>query len=83
MREVAIEILRYDPEAGPVTLDSFAVITSQLNSRIRNRGLSAWGILHQRDQESGHQLPFIEQSSSTPPTLPCKVFACDVMRRYK
>ena len=24
-----------------------------------------------------------QQSSSTPPTLPCKVFACDVMRRYK
>ena len=64
MREVAIEILRYDPEAGPVTLDSFAVITSQLNSRIRNRGLSSWEILHQRDQESGHQLPFIDQELS-------------------
>ena len=39
VREVAIEILRYDPEAGPVTVDSLAVITSHLNFRIRNRGL--------------------------------------------
>ena len=64
MREVAIEILRYDPEAGPVTVDSLTVTTSQLNSRIRNRGLSAREISHQRDQESGHQLPFIDQELS-------------------
>ena len=62
--EVAIEILRYDPETGPVTVGSLAVITSQLNSRIRNRGLSAWEILHQQDQESGHQLPFIDKELS-------------------
>ena len=62
--EVSIEILRYDPEAGPVTVDSLAVITSQINSRIRNRGLSAWEILHQQGQESGHQLPFIDQKLS-------------------
>ena len=64
VREVAIEILRYDPEAGPMTVDSLALITSQLNPHIRNPGLSAWEILHQRDQESGHRLPFIDQELS-------------------
>ena len=49
VREVAIEILRYDPEAGPMTVDSLALITSQQNSHIRNPGLLAWEILHQQN----------------------------------
>ena len=44
-----------------LTDETLALITSQLNSRIRNRGLSAWEILRQRDQCSGVQLPFFDE----------------------
>ena len=44
-----------------LTDETLALIISQLNSRIRNRGLSAWEILRQRDQCSGLQLPFLNE----------------------
>ena len=56
IQELISEILRYNTDAGPITADTLAVVTNQLNSRIRGRGLTAWEILHQRDHETGSQL---------------------------
>ena len=46
----------YDPEGGPISTSQLAVVINQLNARIRNRGLSAWEILNQRNQYTGEQL---------------------------
>ena len=56
IRELISEILRFCPNGGKVTPIELASVVNQLNSRIRNRGLSAWEIFHQRDQLSGEQL---------------------------
>ena len=56
IRELGSEILRLHPEGGPISSEQLAVITNQLNSRIRNRGLSAWEILCQRNQFTGEQI---------------------------
>ena len=56
IQELISEILRYNVDAGPVSADTLAIVTNQLNSRIRGRGLTAWEILYQRDHESGSQL---------------------------
>ena len=56
IQELISEILKYNTDAGPITADTLAVVTNQLNSRIRGRGLTAWEILHQRDHETGNQL---------------------------
>ena len=55
IRELNSEILRLLPEGGPIPPSTLALATSQLNARIRNRGLSAWEILFQRDQYTGDQ----------------------------
>ena len=56
IQELGSEILRQLPEGGPITSEQLAVIVNQLNSRIRNRGLSAWEILCQRNQFTGEQI---------------------------
>lgn len=56
IQELISEILKYNVDAGPVSADTLAIVTNQLNSRIRGRGLTAWEILYQRDHESGSQL---------------------------
>jgi hypothetical protein len=56
IREITSEILRANPEGGPLTESQLAVVINQLNSRIRNRGLSAWEILNQRNQYTGEQM---------------------------
>ena len=56
IQELISELLRNTPEGGPVKPIELAVMVNQLNSRIRNRGLSAWEIIHQRDQHTGEQL---------------------------
>ena len=56
IQELISEILKFNVEAGPVSADSLAIVTNQLNSRIRGRGLTSWEILYQRDHESGSQL---------------------------
>ena len=56
IRELGSEMLRQFPEGGAVTEEQLAVVVNQLNSRLRNRGLSAWEILCQRDQYTGEQL---------------------------
>ena len=60
IRELGSEILRFNLVV--LTDETFALITSQLNSRICSCGLSAWEIAHQRDQCSGLQLPFMMSS---------------------
>ena len=52
IRKVISEILRLNPEGGRITTTSLAHAVNQLNSRIRNRGLSAWEILTKRDQDN-------------------------------
>ena len=56
IRELSLEILRRHPDGGPITHTQLAVVVNQLNARIRNRGLSAWEILNQRNQYTGEQL---------------------------
>ena len=64
IRELGSEILRVCPEGGAITTEQLAVITNQLNSRIRGRGLSAWEILNQRDQFTGEQIDIDDLSLS-------------------
>ena len=61
IRELGSEILRFDPDLVALTDDTPALISSQLNSCIRSCGLSAWEVVHQRDQCSGLQLPFYDE----------------------
>ena len=56
IQELGSELLRMYPEGGPVSQSQLGVVVNQLNSRIRNRGVSSWEILNQRDQYTGEQL---------------------------
>ena len=62
IRELNWEILRLLPEEGPISPSTLALATSQLNARIRNRGLSGWKILFQRDQYTGDQFDISDLS---------------------
>ena len=62
IQELISEILKFTEEAGPVTAEILAVVTNQLNSRIRGRGLTSWEILHQRDHNTGQQLDLDDKS---------------------
>ena len=62
VRELGTEILHLNLDGGPIDNTLLALATSNLNSRIRNRGLSSWEIIHQHDQFSGTQLPFLDQA---------------------
>lgn len=57
VRELGDEILRLNPENNPISEATLAVATARLNSRIRNRGLSAREMFYQRDQFTNSQLP--------------------------
>ena len=48
--ELITEILKICPDGGRITPVMLSYAVNILNSRIRNRGLSAWEILFQRDQ---------------------------------
>ena len=54
--ELHKEIVRQLPDGGPLSPISLANVVSQLNSRLRISGLSAWEIFHQRDQFSGKSI---------------------------
>lgn len=69
IQELQEEILRQDPMPGFITPLLLTLSVATLNSRIRNRGLSAREMLTQRDQFSNMQLPIkdrqlIEQQHS-------------------
>ncbi len=60
IRELGGEMLRYNPNGGPFSISELAYITNTLNSRLRHHGLSAWEILHHRDQFTGEQIDFTD-----------------------
>lgn len=61
IQELEVEILRFDPDNKVVSHLSLALITARLNTRIRNRGLSAREMWSQRDQFLNTQIPIIDQ----------------------
>ena len=59
--ELAVELKKEFPDGGPISSAALSVVTAVLNSRIRNRGLSAKEILFQRDNDTLVQLNFSDQ----------------------
>ena len=55
--ELGDELLRISPEGGSVSAVNLAIATANLDSRIRDRGLSAREMWYQRDQFTNRQLP--------------------------
>ena len=55
-QELELELLRIDPSGSPVSAASLQHAVKNLNTRIRNRGLSAQEMLFCRDQFTGEQL---------------------------
>ena len=55
--ELIDELLRITPEGGPVSPLTLAIATANLNTRIRERGLSSREMRFQRDQFTNCQLP--------------------------
>lgn len=55
-QELESELLRIDPSGSPVSAASLQRAVKNLNTRIRNRGLSAQELLFCRDQHTGEQL---------------------------
>ena len=58
VQEIEAEILRVQPEKGPVSRLTLATATANCNSRVRRDGLSARELWTQRDQITGAQFPF-------------------------
>ena len=56
IQELEREIKTSHPDSQPISPASLAIITSRLNSSVRNRGLSASEIAFQRDGQTGEQL---------------------------
>lgn len=54
VKEFRKERLRLDPRGGPISEQDRILITKNVNSRIRNRGLSSKEILLRRDHESNN-----------------------------
>ena len=50
IQELEREMLKVDPNGGPLTAVQLQLAVETLNTRIRNRGLSAKEILFQRNQ---------------------------------
>ncbi|ESO82843.1 hypothetical protein LOTGIDRAFT_155879 [Lottia gigantea] len=59
--ELIDEIVRYQPEGGSVTPLGLSIVASNLNSRLRNRGLSSREIWTQRCQFDNTQLPICDR----------------------
>ena len=57
MAELGDELLRISPEGESLSAVNLAITTANLNSRIRDRGLSAREMWYQRDQFTNRQLP--------------------------
>ena len=55
--ELGDELLRISPEGESVSAVNLAIVTANLNSRIRDRGLSAREMWYQRNQFTNRQLP--------------------------
>ena len=57
IQEVEDELIREDPSGGPISVTSLATALARLNSRIRERGISAREALFQRDMFTNTLLP--------------------------
>ena len=64
IKEFHKERLRINPAGGPVTEMELALITKNMNSRIRNRGLSSKEIVLQRDQVTNESKPISDHELS-------------------
>jgi len=62
IQELERELKRAYPDGSSVTSAQLALVTATLNSRIRNRGLSAKEIVYQRDNRTGQQLNFADSA---------------------
>ncbi|VDI46836.1 Hypothetical predicted protein [Mytilus galloprovincialis] len=62
IQELEDEILRQDPNTRCISPLSLTLAIARLNSRIRNRGLSAREMWTQRDQFSNNQIPLTDQN---------------------
>jgi len=62
VQELEEELLKQQPDGGPVSMLILAVATARLNSRIRSRGLSAREMWLQRDQFSNTQIPISDRT---------------------
>ena len=62
VQEMEMELLRIQPEKGPVSKVTLALATANTNSRVRRDGLSARELWTQRDQLTGSQLPFDDEA---------------------
>ena len=56
IQEIEVELKKQHPDGGPLSASHLSIAIATLNSRIRNRGLSAKEILFQRDHMTGDQL---------------------------
>ena len=56
IQELEFELKREYPDGRKITSSGLAIVTARLNTRIRNRGLSAKEIVFQRDGYTGDQL---------------------------
>ena len=70
INELITELLKVCPEGGKITPVILSYAINTLNSRIRNRGLSAWEILFQRDQ---HTFEPLDISDSLLATEQCNI----------
>ena len=61
IQELELELLKIEPKSAPISNETLQSSVSTLNHRIRNRGLSAYEILFQRDQVSGAQISFDDE----------------------
>ncbi len=61
VQELEQELLKIQPEKGPVSLVTLALATAATNARIRRDGLSSRELWTQRDQITGQQFPVDDQ----------------------
>ncbi|CAG2214876.1 unnamed protein product [Mytilus edulis] len=62
IQELEDEILRTNPSSLVLTPLTLSLVTARLNTRIRNRGLSAREMWTQRDQFSNNEIPLTDQN---------------------
>ena len=57
IQELEEEITKVESGRGPITNTTLIIAISNLNAKLRSRGLSSREMLYQRDQFSHHQIP--------------------------
>ena len=61
VQELEEELLKIQPDKGPVSRVTLALATAAMNSRVRREGLSSRELWTQRDQFTGNQFPVNDQ----------------------